>query len=175
MISTADLNRWTQQIISTVDLNKWFQYQISTDKRNKSYLNSWSKQMISTADLNRWNQQIISTIDFNRWSILNNWSKQMISKTDLNRWTQQIGWQIGWLNNFSSLPTTAPLPSNSLSHNVWSYRYIVFNSTLGTQGFLSLCLQFHIGHLHSWAQQVISTADFNRWTQQIILTIDFNS
>ena len=48
----------------------------------------------------------------------------MISKTDLNRWTQQIEWQIGWLNNFSSLPTTAPFPSNSLSHNVWSYRYI---------------------------------------------------
>ena len=82
--------------------------------------------MISTADLNRWIQQIISTIDFNRWSPLNNWSKQMISKTDLNRWTQQIGWQIGWLNNFSSLPTTAPFPSNSLSHNVWSYRYLPY-------------------------------------------------
>jgi len=28
------------------------------------------------------------------------------------------------LNDCPSLPTTAPFHSNSLSHNVWSYRYI---------------------------------------------------
>ena len=78
--------------------------------------------MISIVDLNKWTQQIISRIDFNRWSTLNTWSKQMISTADLNRWTQLIGWQIGWSNDFSSLPTTAPFPSNSLSHDVWFYR-----------------------------------------------------
>ena len=118
MNSTDNLNSW---------LHIWSQQQISTDNRNKSNLISWSKQMISTADLNRWTQQIISTIDFNPWSTLNSWSKQMISTADLSRWTQQIGWQTGWLNNFSSLPTTASFPSNSLSHNVWFYRYTYMN------------------------------------------------
>ena len=88
------------------------------------HLHSWAQQVIWTADFNRWTQQIISTIDFNRWSILNSWSKKMISTAGLNRWTQQIGWQTGWLNDFSYLPTTALFPSNSLSHNVCSYRYV---------------------------------------------------
>ena len=34
-----------------------------------------------------------------------------------------VGELVDWINNLFPLTTTVPFPSNSLSHNVWSYRY----------------------------------------------------
>ena len=89
MFSTADLSRYSQQIIPPLNFNKWFKQIISTIEQiiSTADLNKSFQQMISTLDLNWWSQQLLSTDELNRWSqhLISTKFQQMILTADLNR------------------------------------------------------------------------------------------